>query len=118
MIFDDIRNLRKLIDNLILKIDRFVALGSVSYSEDRVQTSPSNSFEDTLIGLIEDQNELKQLEKEYDSKRASLNLDGYTHQQKRFIELYYFQALSMCDCCIMMDMGLSDLCELKKSISC
>lgn len=66
MILDDIRELKKDIDELKMKIDAFTTAGAIRYDKECVQTSPSgDSLEKMIIRLIEDKDNLEHLIKEY-----------------------------------------------------
>ena len=119
LIFDEIRELKKSIDELQMKIDCFTTVGAIRYDKECVQTSPSgDSLEKSVIRLIEDQENLEHLKREWTEMCANVNLDLYTVKQREFIELYYFQAYSMKKCCSVMHTKYNNLYNLKKRILC
>lgn len=118
MIFDEIRELKKSIDELQMKIDCFTTVGAIRYDKECVQTSPSgDSLEKSVIRLIEDQENLEHLKREWTEMCANVNLDLYTVRQKEFIELYYFQAKSIRQCSHIMKVKKSALCRIKCRIN-
>ena len=59
MILDDIRELKKYIDELKMKIDAFTTACAIRYDKECVQTSPSgDSLEKMIIRFIEDKDNL------------------------------------------------------------
>jgi hypothetical protein len=117
LILDDIRELKQDIDELQMKIDSFGTVGAIRYDKECVQTSPSgDSLEKSVIRLIEDKENLEHMQKEHKIMCANVNLSYYTTLQRKFIELYYFQACSMKKCCSLMHTKYNNLCNLKKKI--
>lgn len=117
MILDDIREMKLSIIELQMKIDSFTTAGAIRYDKECVQTSPSgDSLEKMIIRLIEDKENLEHMKKEHAEMCANVNFSYYTALQRKFIELYYFQAYSMKKCCSLMHTKYNNLCNLKKRI--
>ena len=118
LILDDIRELKQDIDELQMKIDSFGTVGAIRYDKECVQTSPSgDSFEKSVIRLIQDKENLEHMKKAHKLMCANVNLSYYTDRQKEFINLYYFQAYSIRQCSHIMNIKKSALCRVKRRIN-
>lgn len=118
MILDDIREIKKSIIELQMKIDSFGTVGAIRYDKECVQTSPSgDSLEKSVIRLIEDKENLEHQIKEYNVMCSKVNFALYTIRQQEFIRLYYFQAYSIRQCSHIMKIKKSALCRIKCRIN-
>lgn len=119
LILNDIREIKKSIIELQMKIDSFTTTGAIRYDRECVQTSSScDSLEKSVLRLIEDKDNLQKMIKEYQYMCSQINFALYPIRQREFIKLYYFQAYSMKKCCHEMNTTYNNLCNIKKRIEC
>lgn len=117
MILDDIRRLKKRIDDLQFKVDNFTTCGAIRYDKERVQTSPSgDAMENQMIQYIMDQERLEKMIRQYKKMMTFVNLCRFTSRQQEFIRLFYFQAHTQSQCAKIMNIKISAVCRLKRRV--
>ncbi|MDO5361961.1 MAG: hypothetical protein Q4F03_04845 [Eubacteriales bacterium] len=115
---EHIRILKLRIDNLQKKIDNFTTLSAIRYDKECVQTSATgDSLEKAVIRNIENQQKLNQLKVRYENLKNKINLNHYTSRQQEFIELYYFQGLSINECSQFMNVKCPAISRIKCRIN-
>lgn len=114
MLLDVIRQLKKKIEYLDLKISCFSVVPAIQYDKERVQTSVSTSgYEMQILNHIEDKRKLKRMIQKYNYLIESVPMDYYTERQQEFIKLYYFHGLTQTQCCRYMKIKISAVCRIK-----
>lgn len=118
MLLNDIRQLKKKIDELQLKVDDWiVGCGAIRYDLDRVQTSPNgDALMNQVIQHIEDEQRLERLKGKYEKMMTKVDLSRYTDRQQEFIRLFYFNAYTQKQCASAMGIKISAVCRIKKRV--
>lgn len=118
MILDDIRRLRKKIDDLQIRVnDWVVGVGAIRYDKERIQTSPcGDMLEKQVLQHIEDEERLDRMKERYSKLLTKVDLSRFTSRQRDFIKCYYFQALTQTECASAMGIKISAVCRIKKRV--
>lgn len=118
MILDDIRRLKKKIDDLQIKVnDWVVGAGAIRYDKERIQTSPcGDMLEKQVLQHIEDEERLDSMKERYSKLLTKVDLSRFTSRQQDFIKCYYFQALTQTECASAMGIKISAVCRIKKRV--
>lgn len=118
MILDDIRRLKKKIDDLQIKVnDWVVGVGAIRYDKERIQTSPcGDMLEKQVLQHIEDEERLDRMKERYSKLLTKVDLSRFTSRQRDFIKCYYFQALTQTECASAMGIKISAVCRIKKRV--
>lgn len=118
MILDDIRRLKKKIDDLQIKVnDWVVGVGAIRYDKERIQTSPcGDMLEKQVLQHIEDEERLDSMKERYSKLLTKVDLSRFTSRQQDFIKCYYFQALTQTECASAMGIKISAVCRIKKRV--
>jgi DNA-directed RNA polymerase specialized sigma subunit len=117
MILDDIRKLKKKIDNLQVKVDNFTCVRAITYDKERIQTScKGDTLEQEVIQLIADQEKLKHLKDIHERMTKGFRFDLFTKRQKQFIKYYYFRGMSLNQVARYMQVNKSSVCKLKDRV--
>ena len=118
MILDDIRRLKKKIDDLQIRVDDWIiGCGAIRYDKERIQTSPcGDMLERRVLQHIEDEERLERLKGKYKKMMTKVDLSPFTSRQQDFIKYYYFKALTQTECASAMGIKISAVCRIKKRV--
>ena len=117
MLLDDIRILKKRIDDLQIKVDDWISCGAIRYDKERIQTSPcGDMLERQVLQHIENEERLNRMKKKYQTMLTKVDLSKFTSRQQEFIRFFYFKAYTQTACSEAMEIKISAVSRIKKRV--
>lgn len=117
MILDEIRRMKKQIDQMQLKCDCFSTYKGIRYDKEAVQSSiDPHAGEKLMIQHIMDCQKLDKMKIQFEKLKRIVPMDKFTNRQKKFIRLYYFQGLCQTECGEKMGIKISAVCRIKQRV--